>query len=146
MLNDLLQTLHNGRSLADRDFKEDFLNRTKNLLTEIECKVHDRLPIFNDLFVKHERDIRDIVSKGKCPNDVSNLLCSGNPTGRFGINLTDQRKEYLLSKGPQRSMLDSYPVNPSIPAKKQNCFTKSWYNINQFIEYSRNLDKIFCFA
>ena len=43
-------------------------------------------------------------------------------------------------------MLSSYPVNVSIPGRKQNCFTKSWYNISPFIEYSWNLDKIFCFA
>ena len=89
--------------------------------------------------------MRDIVSRGKCPDDVSDLFLNGDPAGRVGINLTDQHREYLLSKGPQNSMLDSYPVNPSIPALKQNCFTKSWYNINPFIEYSRNLDKIlFC--
>ena len=40
-------------------------------------------------------------------------------------------------------MLDSYPVNPSIIARKQSRFTKSWNNINPFIEYSRNLNKIF---
>ena len=90
--------------------------------------------------------MRDIVSRGKCPDDVSDLFLNGDPAGRVGINLTDQHREYLLSKGPQNSMLDSYPVNPSIPALKQNCFTKSWYNINPFIEYSRNLDKIFCVA
>ena len=90
--------------------------------------------------------MRDIVPKGKCPDDVSDLFLNGDPAGRVGINLTDQHREYLLSKGPQNSMLDSYPVNPSIPALKQNCFTKSWYNINPFIEYSRNLDKIFCVA
>ena len=146
MLNDLLQTLHNERSLVDRDFKEDFLTGTKKLLTEIECKVHDMLPIINDAFVQHEKNMRDIVSRGKCPDEVSDLFISGDPARRLGINLTDQHRKYLLSKGPQRPMLDSYPVKSSIPARKQNCFTKSWYNIKPFIEYSRNLDKIFCFA
>ena len=70
---------------------------------------------------------------------------ASDPAGRLGINLTDRHREYLLTKGP-RSILDSYPVNPSIPVCKQNCFTKSWYIINPFIEYSQNLDKIFCFA
>ena len=118
MLNDLLQTLHNGRSLVDKYFKEDFFTGTKKLLTEIECKVHEMLPIINDVFVQHEKDMRDIVSRGKCPDDVSDLFISGNPAGRLGINLANQHKEYLLSKGPQRPMLDSYPVNPSIPAHK----------------------------
>ena len=142
MLNGLLQTLHNGRILVDRDFKEDFLTGTEKLLMEIEYKVHDMLPIINDVFVQHEKDLRDIVLRGKCPDDARNLFISGDPAGRRDINLTDQHREYLLSKEPQRLMLDSYPVKPSIPARKQNCFTKSWYNINPFIEYSRNLDKI----
>ena len=118
MLNNLLQTLHNGRSLVDRDFKEDFLTGTKKLLTEIECKVHDMLPIINDSFVQHVKDMRDIVSRGKCPDDVSDLFISGHPAGRLGINFTDQHREYLLSKAPQRPMLDSYPVNSSITASK----------------------------
>ena len=42
-------------------------------------------------------------------------------------------------------MLDSYLVNPSIAMQKQNCFTKLWYNINPFIEYSQNLEEVFCF-
>ena len=88
--------------------------------------------------------MRDIVSRGKCPDDVNDLFIDGDPAGRVGINLTDQHREYLLSKGPQNSMLDSYPVNPSIPARNRNCFTKSWYNINPFIEYTRNLEKSFC--
>ena len=33
MLNDLLRTLYNGKSLADRDFKKDFLTGMKKLLT-----------------------------------------------------------------------------------------------------------------
>ena len=135
MLNDLLQTLHNGRSLVDRDFK-DFLTRTKKLLTEIGCKVHDTLPITNDSFVQHGKDMRDIVPRGKCPD---NLFISE----RRDINLTNQHREYSLSKGPHRPMLDSYPVNPSITVRKQSRFTKSWNNINPFIEHSRNLNKIF---
>ena len=43
-------------------------------------------------------------------------------------------------------MLNRYPVNPSITARKQNCFIKSWYNINPCIEYSQNLAKVFYFA
>ena len=105
----------------------------KRLLTEIECKVHDMLPVINDAFVKHEKDMRDIASRGKRNDGVSNLSISGDPAGRVGINLTDQHREYLQSKGPHRSMVDSYPLNPSIPAHKQNCLIKSWYNINPFI-------------
>ena len=94
------------------------------------------MPITNDSFVQHGKDMRDIVPRGKCPD---NLFISE----RRDINLTDQHREYSLSKGPHRPMLDSYPVNPSIIARKQSRFTKSWNNINPFIEYSRNLNKIF---
>ena len=146
MLNGLLQTLHNGRSLVDRDFKEDFLTGTTKLLTEIEYKVHDMLPVINDAFEEHEKDMRNIVSREKYYDGVIGLSISGDPAGRLGINLTSQHREYLLWKGPHRPVLNSYPVNPSISALKQNCFTKSWYNINPFIEYSGNRDKVFCFA
>ena len=118
----------------------------KKLLTDNECKVLDMLPVINDAFVKHEKYMRDIVLREKYPDDISNLFISGDPAGRLGINLTDQCREYLLSKGPHRPMLDSYPINPYIPACKQNCFTKSWYNINPFIESSLNLDKVFWFV
>ena len=104
------------------------------------------LPIINVAFVQHEKGMKDIVSRGKYPDDVRDLFISGDPAGRLDINLTDQHREYLLPKEPQDSMLDSYTVNLSIPARKQNCFIKSWYNINPFIEQSRNLDKILYFA
>ena len=70
----------------------------KRLRTEIECKVHDMLPVINDTFVQHEKDMRDIASTGECNNGVSNLSISGDPAGRLGINLTDQHREYLQSK------------------------------------------------
>ena len=73
-VNDQLQTLHNGRSLVDRDFKEDFLIGTKKPLTEIECRVRDMLPIINSAIVQHEKGMRDIVSRGKCPDCVSDLF------------------------------------------------------------------------
>ena len=132
--------------MVDRDFKDDFPTGMKKLLTDNECKVLDMLPVINDAFVKHEKYMRDIVLREKYPDDISNLFISGDPAGRLGINLTDQCREYLLSKGPHRPMLDSYPINPYIPVCKQNCFTKSWYNINPFIESSLNLDKVFCFV
>ena len=43
-------------------------------------------------------------------------------------------------------MLNKYPVKPSIPVYKQNFFEKSWYDINPFIEFSQNLNKVFCFS
>ena len=73
-VNDQLQTLHNGRSLVDRDCKEDFLIGTKKPLTEIECRVHDMLHIINSAFVQHEKDMRDIVSRGKCPDCVRDVF------------------------------------------------------------------------
>ena len=103
------------------------------------------LPIINSVIVQHEKDIWDIISRGKCPVCVSNLFISDDPTGRLGINLIDQRRQHLLLNGPHGPMLNSNPVNPSISVHKPICFTKSWYNINLFIEYSQNLDKVFCF-
>ena len=111
MLNNLLQTFDNGRGLVDRGFKEDFLTGTKKLLTEIECKVHNMLRVINDAFVQHDKAVRDIVSRGKCPNNAS----VAKPLGNF-MNLTDQHREYLLSKRSHRLILDSCPVNPSIIA------------------------------
>ena len=64
----------------------------KKLLTEIECKLHDTLPIVNAVFIQHEKDMENIVSGGKCPDSVSNLFISDDPTGRLGINLTDQHR------------------------------------------------------
>ena len=104
------------------------------------------LPIVNAAFIQLEKDMENIVSGGKCPDGVSNLFISDHPTGRLGINLLDQHRWYLLSKGPHWLMLINYPVKPSIPACKQNFFEKSWYDINPFIEFSRNLNKVFCFS
>ena len=89
--------------------------------------------------------MRNIVSGGKCPDGVSNLFINDDPTGRLGINLTDQHtNDIYCRKDPigQCSMI----ILSSIPSRKQNCFAKSWYDINSFIEYSQNLDKVFCFA
>ena len=131
--------------IMEEVFKEDFLSRTKKLLTEIECRVHDMLSIVNVTFIQHEKDMRNIVSGGKCLDGVSSLVISDDPTGRLGINLTDQHRWNLLSKGPHRSMLNNCPVKPSMAACKQDCFAKPWYDINPFIEYSQN-NKVFCFA
>ena len=92
MLNNLLQTFDNGRGLVDRGFKEDFLTGTKKLLTEIECKVHSMLRVINDAFVQHDKAVRDIVSRGKCPNNASDLFVSGETT----------RKLYEFNRSAQR--------------------------------------------
>ena len=56
----------------------------KKLLTEIEFKVNDIMSVINDAFVQHEKDIMDILSRVKYPDDVSNLFfSSGNPDGRL---------------------------------------------------------------
>ena len=78
--------------IMEEVFKEDFLTRTKKLLTEIECRVHDMLSIVNATFIQHEKDMRNIVSGGKCPDGVSSLVISDDPTRRLGINLTDQHR------------------------------------------------------
>ena len=83
MLNNLLQTFDNGRGFADRGFKEDFLTGTKKLLTEIECKVHSMLRVINDAFVQHDKAVRDIVSRGKCPDNASDLFISGETTRKL---------------------------------------------------------------
>ena len=36
--------------------------------------------------------MKNIVLGGKCPDGVSNLFISDDPTGRLGINLTDQHQ------------------------------------------------------
>ena len=115
MLNNLLQTFDNGRGLVDRGFKEDFLTGTKKLRTDIECKVHNMLRVINDAFVQHDKAVRDIVSRGKCPEMQVIFLSVAKPLGNF-MNLTDQHREYLLSKRSHRPILDSCPVNPSITA------------------------------
>ena len=118
MLNNLL------RDLVVRDLKEHFLSGTKKLLTEIECKVHDILPVINDVFVQYEKDMRHIVSRGKPPDDVSDLFIRREPAGRLGISLTDQHREYLLLKGLYRPMLCSCPVNSYILGRNQSFFIK----------------------
>ena len=51
-------------------------------------------PVINDAFMQHEKDMRDIASRGKCHDGVSNLSISADPAGRLGINLTDHHREY----------------------------------------------------
>ena len=41
------------------------------------------LRVINDAFVQHDKAVRDIVSRGKCPDNASDLFISGETTRKF---------------------------------------------------------------
>ena len=145
MLNDLLETCSFGSSLSSCDSNEEFLAGTENMLTEIHSKVSVLLHATEKAMSEHEREMETVVSRGTCPDNVNALFIEGDPAGRRGLDFTDQHREYLIYKGAYQPVVAKYPIN-TISARKQYCFTKSWYTNNPFLQYSTNVEKAFCFA
>ena len=71
---------------------------------------------------------------------------SRDPGIRKGMKLTENEKQYLISKGPYQPCLEKYPTNGTISKRKQNVFSAKWFEKYPFLEYSPKTDRAFCFA
>ena len=65
---------------------------------------------------------------------------------RKGIQLSEQQKYFLISKGPYQPVLENYPCNNVILKSKQNSLSAKWFEIFPYLEYSPSLDRAYCFA
>ena len=69
-----------------------------------------------------------------------------HPAERIRVHLSEQQKQYLISKGPHQPVLEKYHSNVVISKSKQNSFSAQWYEEFPYLEYNLSLDRAFCFA
>ena len=71
---------------------------------------------------------------------------SNDPAERKGIQLSEQQKNFLISKGPYQPVLENYLCSNVISKSKQNSFSAKWLDTFPYLEYSPSLDRAYCFA
>jgi hypothetical protein len=77
---------------------------------------------------------------------TESCVISNDPAEGIGVQLSEQQKQYLISKGTHQPVLEKCPFNVVISKSKQNSFSTQWYKEFPYLEYSLPLDRALCFA
>ena len=65
---------------------------------------------------------------------TESCVISNEPAERKGIQLNEQQKHFLISKGSYQPLLEGYSCNKSISKSKQNSFSSKWYETLPYLE------------
>ena len=103
--------------------------------------------LFSSTKVATENEAERMSSKSAAETvQTESCVMSNNPAERKGIQLSEQQKDFLISKGPYQPVLENYPCNNVISKSKQNSFSAKWFETFPYLEYSPSLDRAYFFA
>ena len=149
MVGEIIELLEEGKALYDsfefEGYCEDiFISSVEDFASELKEKSHF-------LFSSTEKAIGNQAEKVNLKPSITagteSCVISNDTSERRGIQLNEQQKHFLISKGPYQPLLESYPpCNKAISKSKQNLFSSKWYETSPYLEYSPSLDRAFSFA
>ena len=149
MIGEIIKLLEEGKTLResfeDENYCEElFVSSAKDFASELKKKC-------NFLFTSTKDALEDKAEKMSSTSNAQTVqtescVISNDLAKRIGVQLSDQQKQYLISKGPHQPVLQKYPCNNAISKSKQNSFSAQWYQEFSYLEYSPSLDRAFCFA
>ncbi|CAB4017495.1 Hypothetical predicted protein [Paramuricea clavata] len=148
MIGEIIELLEEGKTLResfeDENYCEEFfMSSAKDFASELKKCCFLFTSIKNAM--EHKVEKMPSVSDTQTVHTESCVI-SNDPAERIGVQLSEQQKQYLISKGPHQPVLEKYPCNVMISKSKQNSFSAQWYEKFPYLEYSLSLDRAFCFA
>ena len=148
MIGEIIELLEEGKILHEyfegEDYSEEmFMSSVETLASQLK----DKSPSLLSSAKAMESESEKTLSKPAAETvQIKSCVMSNDPGGRKGIQLSEQEKNYLITKGPYQPVLENYTCNNTISKSKQNLFSAKWYETFPYLEYSPSLHRAYCFA
>ena len=152
MVGEIIELLEEGKALyesfeGESYFKVIFMSSVEDFASELKDKSHFLLSSTEKAIGNQAEKVNLTPSiTAGTESCVESCVISNDPAERKGIQLNEQQKHFLISKGSYQPLLEGYPCNKAISKSKQNSFSSKWYETLLYLEYSPSLDRAFCFA